>query len=120
MIEYPASKLYDIYYHITRKDNLDSIFKYGLIANCGNHSIGNYDKDRIYLTSRIMPLEEVLVEETGNHNDFVMLTINATKIDNFECYIDFEFDQLGEPAAFYTYINIPPEHITNVSEVEIL
>lgn len=114
MTEYLRKKT-DIFYHITRRDNLKKIFKRGLTPKVGKTRIQGgyrYFPEKVFLLADSeyakSNIEEIIRNKQLSDEDYVILKIDL-KDHNIGLYKD---DFYNDEEFVYTYEAIPPELLT--------
>ncbi|MFF2532219.1 hypothetical protein ACFVS2_25250 [Brevibacillus sp. NPDC058079] len=103
------------YYHVTRKENKESILKHGLIAQRGANVEWMYDKKGVYLFTSLENMREAL----GGW--LHLLFCDDWDIISFEVELppDFELHRTNNEWEMRSNIDIPAEYIRYFSEEKL-
>lgn len=100
-------------YHITRRDNVGSILREGLLTE-SEHLTSLEDDDRIYLTSD-------WIDVLYNDAEFWSYDLSLLEVDvtGLELVVDPEYDQVDEEWVWYCISNIDPDRIRYLGDLEV-
>jgi hypothetical protein len=117
----------NIFYHVTRRENVENILKKGLKCKEGKSAAEGgyrYFPDKIFLIAESKFLRDdidVITEAFGLYgDDFAIIKVNFGK-RKFDLYKD-DASYFGRPASdtfVYTYENIPPQMLSLVEYDEL-
>jgi hypothetical protein len=102
----------DVYYHVTKSNNIDSIMKNGLMPSVGDRSKKMNERPSIFLFKSIQDVEDAMMNWLGDELEDHPATLLKIKIP--------QHVQIYPTSAGYesqVFDHIPPDYIQNLGEI---
>lgn len=109
-------------YHVTTREQADSILKTGLRPKKGNPKSYRYFPSRVYLilpdkySEGIDRIRQALKDLKLIDKDYAVLKISLNRIEHYNFYKDVAMENNQHNNYIYTYAKIPPEDIKDITK----